>query len=150
MASPVTRQPLERAGASHPQLDGAQPSVAATEPASPSPRRARRRLVMASVLLLLVALAVFTIWRLFFAAPSLPPGVIGGSGRIEGDDSAVSPKTSGRVQEITVREGDRVAAGDLIAVLDDAQVRAREDQAEAMVREADARLATAEAQQAQA
>src|SRR5262249_45741438 len=79
-----------------------------------------------------------------------PPGVIGVSGRIEGDDSAVSPKTSGRVQEITVREGDRVVAGDLIAILDDAQVRAREQQAEAMVREGDARLATAEAQQAQA
>ena len=72
------------------------------------------------------------------------------SGRIEGDDSAVAPKTSGRIREVTVREGDGVEAGAVIAVLDDEQVRAREQQAEAMVRQAEARLAAVEAQLAQA
>ena len=61
------------------------------------------------------------------------------SGRIEGDDSAVAPKTGGRILEIRVREGDSVQAGEMITILDDQQVRAREDQARAMVSEAEAK-----------
>src|SRR6185295_9830797 len=57
--------------------------------------------------------------------------IIALSGRIEGDDSSIAPKTSGRILEIRFREGDYVHAGETIAVLDDAQVRAREDQARA-------------------
>jgi membrane fusion protein YbhG len=110
----------------------------------------RRRFIVGTGLALVAALAAFATWRLFLAAPSLPPGLIAASGRIEGDDSAVSAKTSGRIRELTVREGDQVEAGAVIAVLDDAQVRAREDAAEAMVRQAEARLAAAEAQLAQA
>jgi HlyD family secretion protein len=121
-----------------------------TPPAVAPGRPSRRRRIVGAVLLLIVAGAAFAAWRLFFAVPPLPPGVIAVSGRIEGDDSAVSPKTSGRIREITVREGDTVEAGAVIAILDDEQVRAREQQAEAMVRQAEARLATAEAQLAQA
>jgi HlyD family secretion protein len=106
--------------------------------------------IVAAGLALIVTLAAFATWRLFFATPSLPPGMIAVSGRIEGDDSAVSPKTSGRIRELTVREGDSVEAGAVIAILDDEQVRAREQQAEATVRQAEARLAAAEAQLAQA
>lgn len=43
----------------------------------------------------------------------------------------MAPKTSGKILEITVREGDAVTAGQVIARLDDAQVHAREDQARA-------------------
>jgi HlyD family secretion protein len=80
------------------------------------------------------------IWRFFLAGTGLPPGVLGVSGRIEGDDAAVSAKLAGRIREITVREGDHVEAGQVLAVLDDAQIRAREQQSEAMVRQAEARL----------
>ena len=48
------------------------------------------------------------IWRVFFAGPSVPPSTVILSGRIEGDDSAVAPKTAGRVLEVRVREGDQV------------------------------------------
>jgi HlyD family secretion protein len=119
-------------------------------PSADTPPRTRRRVVLGAGLALVLVLAALAAWRLFFAEPSLPPGVIGTSGRIEGDDSAVSAKTGGRIRELTVREGDRVEAGAVIAVLDDEQVRAREQQAEAMVRQAEARLAAAEAQLAQA
>ena len=98
----------------------------------------RRRRVI--VLLLVLALAGFGVWRLVLRPAAMPPGVIAVSGRIEGDDSAVAAKTSGRVREITVREGDQVEAGQVIAVLDDEQVRAREQQAEASVRQAEARV----------
>jgi HlyD family secretion protein len=96
--------------------------------------------------LLLVGLAGFGAWRWFFAAPELPPGVLGVSGRIEGDDAAVAAKIQGRIREITVREGDRIEAGHVIAILDDEQIRAREQQAEAGVRQAEARARVAQHQ----
>ena len=138
-----------------PERPERRPHLTPVEPpgreAAPASRpRTKRRLIVAAVLILVAAIAGFATWRLFFAVPALPPGLIAVSGRIEGDDSAVSPKTTGRIRELTVREGDRVEAGAVIAVLDDEQVRAREQQAEAMVRQAEARLAAAEAQLAQA
>lgn len=98
----------------------------------------RRRVLLIAALVVL-ALAGVGLWRLF-AGPGLPPGVLGVSGRIEGDDSAVSAKLAGRIREIAVREGDHVEAGQVLAVLDDAQIRAREQQSEAVVRQAEARL----------
>jgi HlyD family secretion protein len=98
----------------------------------------RRRVAVLVVLVL--GLAGFALWR-FVLRPSDPsPSVLAVSGRIEGDDSAVAAKTSGRIREITVREGDRLAAGELVAVLDDEQIRAREEQAMAAVRQAEARV----------
>jgi len=68
------------------------------------------------------------------------------SGRIEGDDSAVASKTSGRILDVRVREGDSVNAGQILAVLDDQQVRAREEQARGAVEGAVARTKVAKAQ----
>ena len=105
--------------------------------AAMSPGRRRVVLVAALVVLALIGAGV---WRFLLAGTGLPPGVLGVSGRIEGDDAAVSAKLAGRIREITVREGDHVEAGQVLAVLDDAQIRAREQQSEAMVRQAEARL----------
>jgi HlyD family secretion protein len=105
--------------------------------AAMSPRRRRVVLVAGLVVLALIGVGI---WRVFFAGAGLPPGVLGVSGRIEGDDAAVSAKLAGRIREITVREGDHVQAGQVLAVLDDAQIRAREQQSEAMVRQAEARV----------
>ena len=103
----------------------------------------RRRAI---VILLIVAVAGFAAWRLVLARSAVSPGVLAVSGRIEGDDSAVAAKTSGRIREMTVREGDQVEAGQVIAVLDDEQIRARETQAEAAVRQAEARVRLAQHQ----
>ena len=84
--------------------------------------------------------ALYLIWTNFVAPPKIPPSMVALSGRIEGDDSAVAPKTTGRILEIRFREGDSVKAGETIAVLDDEQVFARADQARAAVTVADARL----------
>jgi len=105
----------------------------------------RRRLAIAAVVVVL-GLGGFAVFRLVLAPPALPPGVLAVSGRIEGDDSAVAAKTSGRIREIRVREGDRVEAGQVIAVLDDEQIRAREQQAMAAVRQAEARVRLAQHQ----
>src|SRR5438552_19168096 len=83
-----------------------------SEPARESPHRIgpRRPLVVVAVAVV-VGLVAFAVWRLFLAPPAVAPGVIAVIGRIEGDDSAVAAKGSGRIREITVREGDRVEAG---------------------------------------
>ena len=105
----------------------------------------RRRIVIIASGVVLIASAIF-IWKVFFAASGVPDGVVAVSGRIEGDDSAVAPKTTGRILEVRVREGDTVNAGDTIAILDDAQVRAREDQARATLLEAEAKGKAAQEQ----
>jgi HlyD family secretion protein len=101
-------------------------------------------LVLLAVLGILVI--AFFIWRGFFASPGVPPSIVALSGRIEGDDSAVAPKTAGRILEVRQREGDTVKAGDVIAVLDDEQIRARESAARAALSSAQANAKTAQAQ----
>lgn len=115
------------------------PAAPQSEPQGPDTRAARRkRIRIVAGVVVLIGIA-FLIWRLFFAKPAVPDSVIALSGRIEGDDSAVASKTTGRILEVRVREGDTVNAGDVIAVLDDAQIRAREDQARAALTEAQAK-----------
>jgi HlyD family secretion protein len=97
--------------------------------------RVKRILLIAGAIV-----AAMVIWKIFFASPNLPASIVALSGRIEGDDSAVAPKTSGKILEVTVREGDTVTAGQVIARLDDAQVRAREDSARAALASAQAKM----------
>ncbi|HEU4833157.1 MAG TPA: HlyD family efflux transporter periplasmic adaptor subunit, partial [Pyrinomonadaceae bacterium] len=80
------------------------------------------------------------------AGATQPENLITLSGRIEGDPAAIAAKLGGRILEVRVREGDTVNAGDIIAVLDDEQIRAREDQAHASVADAEARVESARAQ----
>jgi len=102
-------------------------------------RAGRARAVIILILLLLAAASI-TIWRVVLAKPNGSANVIYLSGRIEGDDSAVSSKATGRLLEAKVREGDQVHAGDVIAVLDDQQLRDRVAQAQATVAQSQARL----------
>lgn len=93
------------------------------------------------LLLPVLAIAGGAIWYFWLRDPGVPKGIVALSGRIEGDDSAVAAKTAGRLREIYVREGDLVKNGQVVAVLDDDQIRAREAQAQAQVDQSQARLA---------
>ncbi len=105
-------------------------------------RRWLRRPVVLLILFAGLALAAFLVWRAFFARrPS--ENVMTLSGRIEGDDSAIAPKTSGRILKVRFREGDNVQAGETIAVLDYEQIHAREDQARAALLDAEANAKSA-------
>ncbi len=84
-------------------------------------------------LFVVLAASAYVVWRVFFAKPKLPDSIVTLSGRIEGDESAIAAKSTGRVLEIRFREGDAVQAGDVIAILSDEQVRARQEQAQAGV-----------------
>jgi HlyD family secretion protein len=121
------------------------PSVTSTSETNAAdgnaPRRRNPLPVVAKVgIVAAVVLAGYFIWSNFVAPPKIPRSVVALSGRIEGDDSAVAPKTTGRILEVRFREGDPVRAGETIAVLDDEQVFARADQARAAVTVAEARL----------
>jgi HlyD family secretion protein len=95
----------------------------------------RRILVIA----MLVGAGV-VVWLLFLKPSSAPKDIIEVSGRIESDDAAVAAKVAGRIREVTVREGDQVKAGQVIAVLDDAQTVAREEAARSALQQAEAKL----------
>jgi HlyD family secretion protein len=131
---PVVQPPIAKTPTTQP---------AAAEPAAPARRRPPFKIIIPVVLLMVVGIVV---WRVFFATPALPDSIVPVSGRIEGDDSAVASKTTGRILEVRVREGDMVSAGDVIAILDDAQIRAREDQARAALASAEAKGAAAREQ----
>lgn len=99
------------------------------------------------ILLVLIVLGGvgYFVWSKYFRA-KIDPNKIEVAGRIEGDDATIASKVAGRIKEIKVREGDPVKAGDVIALLDDDQIRAREQQAQFAVEQAQARVLRAQQQ----
>lgn len=82
--------------------------------------------------------------------PMLPQGIVSGNGRIEAVQVDISTKIPGRVKEIAVREGDLVRPGQVLASMDDAQLRAHLLKAQADVASARSLVAQAQASIAQA
>ncbi|MEM6597520.1 MAG: efflux RND transporter periplasmic adaptor subunit [Cyanobacteria bacterium P01_C01_bin.69] len=74
------------------------------------------------------------------------------NGTVEAFDLlSVSPRASGlQIQSVAVREGDRVSAGQVLAVLDDSVLRSQIAQAEAQVVAAQAQVTQSQAQASQA
>lgn len=79
--------------------------------------------------LTVLALLAVALWWFWLRTPPLPDGLIQANGRIEGDHYAVASKMPGKVADLPAREGDSTQKGKVLARLDDAQVRARLDQA---------------------
>jgi HlyD family secretion protein len=104
----------------------------------------KRIAALVTVVLLVVAATLF--YRHFVLSGALPEGLIQANGRIEGDRMTVASKMPGRIAELLVREGDTVQAGQVLAVLDDAQIKARVAQAQAAVATLDAQVLAVEAQ----
>jgi len=72
------------------------------------------------------------------------------SGELVGEAASLSPRVAGRLESVMVRPGDRVAAGDTVAVIDAAElVRERQEQTE-QVRVLEANLRRAEARRGEA
>jgi HlyD family secretion protein len=106
----------------------------------------RSRFVVALAIVLILIAAGFLVWWFLIRQPPVPRNIIVLSGRIEADDSTVAAKVSGRIREIRVREGDTVKAGAVIALLDEEQAAAREEQAQSAAREADTRVTRSQEQ----
>ncbi len=74
----------------------------------------------------------------------LPDGTIKLNGRTEAEHYLASTKVAGKILKLQAREGDEVKAGQVLAVLDDVQVRARVTQAAAAYGAVQAQLKAAQ------
>lgn len=105
-----------------------------------------RRISIIIVALVLAGVLGFGAWTVLFKPSDLPPdGFSRGNGRIEADMVDISPRLAGRVAEIRVREGDLVAAGDVLTVMDTTELRTQLARAEAAVASAEAAVGVAAA-----
>ncbi|MBW4591021.1 efflux RND transporter periplasmic adaptor subunit [Aetokthonos hydrillicola Thurmond2011] len=112
------------------------------DPKSPTPKKSRRWLWILGGSVAIIAVGT-GVWYLFFRPK--PANFIQFNGRIEGYETDVSTKGTGRVEEITVREGDTVKKGQLLVRLSDEEMQSELRAATAQVsaakqREANARL----------
>ena len=107
-----------------------------------------------SVFLVLAVIAAFmgyAAWKVLLAPSDLPPeGFARGNGRIEADLIDVSARLPGRVKTINVREGDLVKPGDVLAVMDTAELEAQRQRSIAAIASAKAAVAVAQAGVSQA
>ena len=88
------------------------------------------------------------VWR-HFGHQGLEPGLASGNGRIEATEIDIATKLPGRIQEILVREGETVAAGQPLALLDKQTLEVELRQAEARHQQAQNAVATALSRQAE-
>jgi HlyD family secretion protein len=94
------------------------------------------------VLVVVVGVAAYLIW-LHFRPKGLGEGFASGNGRIEAVEFDVAAKSPGRITDMYVDDGDFAAAGQVVARMDTAVLRAQLKQAQA--EEAEARNATSTA-----
>jgi HlyD family secretion protein len=66
----------------------------------------------------------------------LPPGIASGNGRLESDDIDIDTKFAGRIAKLFVDEGDMVAAGQVVAMMDTRDIQASLKKSEALVSQA--------------
>jgi HlyD family secretion protein len=82
-------------------------------------------------------------------APALPAGIFSGNGRIEADPIDIATKFAGRILELKVDEGDRVVAGQTLAVMDTRDLQTSLKKAESQAESAKRAVAEAQANVAQ-
>ncbi len=98
-------------------------------------RRPPPRIVLPIAIVLVVAVAVFLVLRGHGAN-----GRLEATGTVEATDAALGFTVPGRLQAVTVQEGDTVSAGQRLAWLDRSETEGRRDQAAAQVTAARANL----------
>jgi HlyD family secretion protein len=108
-----------------------EPAGTADQPVPAKAKRSPRRILLPLGILAIVA--GLATWY-FLSRPKSSD--LEFSGRIEGYETDVGTKASGRVEQVTVREGADVKQGQLLARLDDDQVQAQLQGAEAKLRAA--------------
>jgi HlyD family secretion protein len=114
-----------------------------------APSQARRR--SKSSLALLVALLVIGAgagigWFWWYQHhPRLPPGIAWGNGRLEADQIDIDTKFAGRIAKLFVDQGDMVAAGQVVAMMDTRDLQASLKKSQALVSQAERGLDEAQA-----
>ena len=150
MTTRVSETRTQPTAATEPEIPQGSDGHGNESPVTQTPAKRRRKKRKGGLILFIVAVAAIAllVWYIFIHRPALKgaENLVVATGRIAGDEATVSAKTAGRVREIRVREGDSVRAGDVIAMLDDDQVRAREDAAKSAVQQAEARVRSSQQQ----
>ncbi len=95
------------------------------------------------VLIALGALAVFAamaVGAFALLKPQAVPGILDANGPVRGTEVTVSAKTGGVAEQVAVREGQKVAKGELIAQIGAKELEARLAQAQALAAAIEAQL----------
>lgn len=133
--APVTSPPLRQG------RPAALPPAPAAPPVAPVPARRRRApLLVAAALVAAAGVGL----ALVVGGRGSRPAALEATGTVEATEAVLGFAAAGRIAEIRVHEGDVVTAGDVLAILDTAQVMARLRQARAAVRVAAAQLSDLE------
>lgn len=109
--------------------------------------RQKKWLIRSAAVLLAGVAAVF-VWQRQGLKQS-ETGLVSGNGRIEAVEIDVASRTAGRVEEIRVREGEFITAGQVLALMDTDVLNAQRRQAEAQLQQANSAVVTARSQIAQ-
>lgn len=103
----------------------------------------RSHLALLAVLIVGAGVGGFAWWQ--SQLDGLPDYIARGNGRIEAEEVHVATKYAGRVAEVLVNEGDMVAAGQVLARMDTAELRAELAALRASVAQAEENVAEARA-----
>src|SRR5215472_12573227 len=95
----------------------------------------RNRFVLVSLVVIVAGMAGFFAW--YELRPvGVPPGFVFSNGRIEATEIDIATKYAGRIEQVLVREGDTVDAGQVVARMDTSELLAQLHQAQAQERQA--------------
>jgi len=104
----------------------------------------KRSLLIIVVVLLAAAVVGYLWWQQ--SQDRLPDHIASGNGRIEAEEVHVATRYAGRVAAVLVNEGDRVTAGQVLAEMDTAELRASLAAARAAIAQAEENVIEARAQ----
>ncbi|MDH5535209.1 MAG: efflux RND transporter periplasmic adaptor subunit [Betaproteobacteria bacterium] len=94
----------------------------------------KKRAVLVGLTALATAVGIWA-WQ-YLQEPGLPPDIASGNGRLEATEVDITTKFAGRLADVSVKEGDDVAADQVIARMDIRELRAELRQAQALVKQA--------------
>ena len=96
--------------------------------------KTKRWIKIGVVAIILIGIAIF-VWQRY-ASKDKDNNIVSGNGRIEAVEIDVAAKTAGRIEDIIIREGDFVTAGQTVAKIDTAVLRSQLRAAEADLQQA--------------
>jgi HlyD family secretion protein len=127
------RKPPQAAAANLPAVLPAPKDLPAVVPGTWLVLRRRTSVVMLGVVGVALAAGIFW-WT--HRQPLIPPGIAYGNGRLEADPIDIATKFAGRIYQLRVDEGDKVTAGQTLAIMDTRDLAAALKKAEAQVEQA--------------
>ena len=83
-----------------------------------------RNYIIGIIIVFLILLSGFFIYQKLYPA-QLPPNLIAGTGRIDGDIIALNTKYTGRIKTILIEDGQSVHKGNTIAILQSDELKAK-------------------------